>query len=681
MARYFAFISYSHDDAVAARWLHRALETYRIPRALRGLPGSGTLPDRLAPVFLDRAELATSAELTAEIQRALEDSENLIVVCSPAAARSRWVNEEIRRFCALGRHGRLFCVVVAGEGDGVVFPPALREPLVGADEASRPVEPLAADLRPEADGRRDGLLKLVAGLLGLRFDQLRRREQARRQRRLLAITTASVAISVALAGLSAFALFARREAEQQRSIAEQRSLTAERTTAFLQSLFEISDPSEARGETITAREMLDRGAKQIDTGLSDEPDVRATLIATLGSVYASLGLHRQADEVLGRAQTALPPGAGASAKLSIALGELRLLEGEYPAANDEFRKALEGLGALGGEADPERARALIAFGESLASTDEFDAAREKISQGIAAAQRARPEATALVARGVEAQGLAALYAGELDAAEVAYRQALAMRLAESGENHPKVSDDLNSLGSVEYLRGNRDRAAEYFARVLEIDRRVLSPEHPAIAGILNNLARINLEQRKFAEAREHLRHARDLMLAENSATHDDMAFVFNNLALAEAGLGNDPEALTNFAAAWRAAEPHRHRMRGPILTDLADLDCRAHRYAEAVQRLEQAQPFLAEDYPDDPWRQAWLGLVRASCALSAGDLAAANTALAANLPIVLARWPDDTLYGLSALRRAVAIRERAGDDTETAKLRQRIAQVAGAEAD
>ena len=347
MSRYFAFISYSHTDAALARWLHKSLETYRLPRALRSSREADALPERLAPVFLDRAELATSTELGAVIERALDESANLIVVCSPEAARSRWVNEEIRRFYALGRAERVFCVIAPSDETAngrVAFPPALRE---------RAAEPLAADLRPSGDGRADGFLKLVAGLLGVRFDDLRRREQARRQRRLVAITAASVSASVALAGLAGFAFLARQEAERQRSIAEQRSLTAERTTAFLQSLFSVSDPSEARGNTITAREVLDRGAREIDTGLRHEPGVRATLIATLGSVYASLGLYGRADDLLGRAQGDAPLDPEADALVAITRGELRTSQGDYPAANQELGRALTALEGAGPERDAE----------------------------------------------------------------------------------------------------------------------------------------------------------------------------------------------------------------------------------------------------------------------------------------------------------------------------------------
>ena len=678
MNQYFAFLSYSHVDSESARWLHKALETYRLPRALRALPGAESLPERMAPVFLDRADLSTSTELAAEVQRALDQSSNLIVLCSPAAVKSRWVNEEIRRFRELGREGRIFCVVVGDvdtDGPGDFFPPALSEARPGERPAGneRRPEPLAADLRLSADGRRDGFLKLAAGLLGVRFDQLRQREQARRHRRLMLITATSVAASVVLVGLTLFAFIARREAEVQRSIAEQRSLTAERTTVFLQSLFAVSDPSEARGNSITAREVLDRGARQIDAGLKREPSVRAALTTTLGTVYSSLGLYRQADELLAKANQLAEAEPAVAAKTAIALGELRTLQANYPEANQQFAKAVEAMSTLDSAVDIDRARGLIAWGESLASTDDFAAAREKIAAGIDAARRSRPPAIELISRGLEAQGLTARLAGDLPAAEAHYREALTMRIAESGQIHPKVSETLNSLGSIEYLRGNRFQAAEYFQRALAIDRRVLGPTHPDLASTLNNLARVYLEQRKFSEARTQLLTARDLMLAEKDATHDDMAFVFSNLALADVGLGNDAEAAPLFAAAWIAAEKHRHRLRGPILIDMADLDCRQGRHSEAEPRLMTAAQFLAEDYPDEPWRLAWLRLVHATCRLSAGDVPAAKTDLAKNLAVILHRWPDDTLYGLSALRRALAIHKAAADRADISTYTRRVA--------
>ena len=104
--RYWAFISYSHRDAKWARWLHKKLETYRIPGEWLGAPiGDRPIPRRLFPIFRDRDELASAGNLSDRIREALEASHALIVICSPSAATSPWVNEEVRTFKALGGVG------------------------------------------------------------------------------------------------------------------------------------------------------------------------------------------------------------------------------------------------------------------------------------------------------------------------------------------------------------------------------------------------------------------------------------------------------------------------------------------------------------------------------------------------------------------------------------------------
>jgi len=221
MGRYAAFISYSHSDERWARWLQRSLERYRVPRRLqREVATARSLPTRLYPVFRDRDELASSSDLDAAIQAALDDSDALIVVCSPAAAASQWVNAEIRRFQASGRQHRIFTFIVAGgtnpASPNCAFPPAL----LIAEDGTRLSEPLAADPAEHADGRRGALLKIAAGLLDVRVDDLRRRD-AQRQVRLWstaaagAATVAAVTISLAIT-----AQFARKEADLRRGQAE-----------------------------------------------------------------------------------------------------------------------------------------------------------------------------------------------------------------------------------------------------------------------------------------------------------------------------------------------------------------------------------------------------------------------------------------------------------------------------
>ncbi|MFT4047906.1 MAG: TIR domain-containing protein [Solimonas sp.] len=198
--RYWAFISYSHDDRSWARWLHRRLETYRVPRRLVGRPGpAGPRPRRLYPVFRDRDELPGSADLGGVVHRALRDSRYLIVICSRHAARSRWVNEEVETFKKLGREDRVLCLKIdeSDEPSGCFTPALLQRYDAGGRPTGRASEPLAADIAPDADGRDGAALKLIAGMLGVGYDDLRRRERRRRLRWHLALIAGSLALLVA----------------------------------------------------------------------------------------------------------------------------------------------------------------------------------------------------------------------------------------------------------------------------------------------------------------------------------------------------------------------------------------------------------------------------------------------------------------------------------------------------
>jgi tetratricopeptide (TPR) repeat protein len=219
---YWAFLSYCSHDRAAARWLQRALETYSLPSRFVGSPTqAGPAPKRFRPIFRDRTELAANADLGARIESALERSAYLIVVCSPQAAQSRWVDKEIVYFRALHGAGRILTVIVGDSPRSHLdcFPPALR---YGADSSNvvESPEPIAVDLRAGGDGRRMGCLKLVAGMLGVGLDELVRRDDRRRHRRMVVITAASLAGMAIMGALSTAALIARNEAQRQRGHAE-----------------------------------------------------------------------------------------------------------------------------------------------------------------------------------------------------------------------------------------------------------------------------------------------------------------------------------------------------------------------------------------------------------------------------------------------------------------------------
>jgi tetratricopeptide (TPR) repeat protein len=228
---YWAFLSYAHEDSETAEWLHQALEDFRVPPSLVGkLTDPGPVPARLTPVFRDRHELSAASDLGEEIEQALAGSRHLVVLCSPAAATSHWTNEEVDCFKRLRPEGCVLAAIVDGEPFASdmpgrerdeCFPPALRQRY---DRRGRPTdkraEPIAADLREGRDGRRLGLLKIVAGMLGVRLDDLVQRETLRRHRRLAWLTAASLAGMAVTSTLAVVAIQARDAARDERREAD-----------------------------------------------------------------------------------------------------------------------------------------------------------------------------------------------------------------------------------------------------------------------------------------------------------------------------------------------------------------------------------------------------------------------------------------------------------------------------
>jgi WD40 repeat protein len=184
--RYRAFISYSQRDTIAAQRLHRALENYRVPLGVSPdvVPSKRRL---LGKFFRDTDDMSAASDISATVRGAIEDSESLIVVCSPRSAQSRWVDTEIQHFRKTGRGDRIFAVIIEGEPNShdpntECFPPSLRldaGPDLHPDDM--PVEPVGIDMR--VDQLERVCARIAAGLLNVPFDQLwqRRRREAIRQ--------------------------------------------------------------------------------------------------------------------------------------------------------------------------------------------------------------------------------------------------------------------------------------------------------------------------------------------------------------------------------------------------------------------------------------------------------------------------------------------------------------------
>lgn len=236
-----AFISYSHADAEVAQWLHRALERYVVPAGLVGrTTPMGVVPRRLFPVFLDREEIPASSDLGQTIRVALAHSNCLIVICSPKAVRSQWVGEEIRSFKHLHGEARILGLIVGGEPNASDRPPIADQECfprpfryrVGPDGrlTEQRAEPVAPDIRPGHDPRRVALVRVIAGVLGVQYDDLRERDKVRRRRQLA--TTAAVVACVAGVVVSTVAVAvhkSRQAAGAVKTVQEQRGVVAAAT--------------------------------------------------------------------------------------------------------------------------------------------------------------------------------------------------------------------------------------------------------------------------------------------------------------------------------------------------------------------------------------------------------------------------------------------------------------------
>jgi tetratricopeptide (TPR) repeat protein len=203
---------------------------------------------------------------------------------------------------------------------------------------------------------------------------------------MLVFTTASFIGMAITSGLAVTAYLARIEAEEQRRIAEIEAETAKQTTDFMVGLFAVSDPSESLGNTITAREILDKGAERVETELADQPEIQATLMDTMGTVYKSLGLYDAAAPLVAksveRRRSIFGDDHLAVAQSLNHLGEVQALKAEYNEAEKNLREALAVRRDFLGSETPEVAETLTQLAYVLTEKGEYAAAEPLIRESL-----------------------------------------------------------------------------------------------------------------------------------------------------------------------------------------------------------------------------------------------------------------------------------------------------------
>lgn len=310
---------------------------------------------------------------------------------------------------------------------------------------------------------------------------------------------------------------------------------AERVAELFVDLFKVSDPAEARGKPISARELLDRGADKIEKELGGQPEVQATLMDVLGRVYMNLGIYDRATVLLEKSLQLRRELLGRKhrhvADSLEAVAELHRLKGQYDRADGLLREALSLHRELAGESDPQVAQVLNSLGKVLFGKGAYGEAETILRQALEINREALGEEHAEVATTLN--NLAAvLYAKGDDAgAEPAFRQSLAIRRKVLGETHPLVAATMTNLASLLSRKGDYDAAEQVNRESLDLYRKVVGPAHPSIATNLNNLALVLYAKGDLAAAEPLFRESLEMRRKLLGQHHPDIAQSLGNLGL------------------------------------------------------------------------------------------------------------------------------------------------------
>jgi len=387
---------------------------------------------------------------------------------------------------------------------------------------------------------------------------------------------------------------ARIRAQQAEKSAGVEALTARRTAEFLTDLFKVSDPGEARGNTITAREVLDRGAERIERELADQPEVQAAIMNTIGVVYNNLGLYDAAEPFLSRAleerkKTFGPDSleyADSANSLSVHYGDrgnydaaeplaracLRIRRAKLETNDARLADAIGGLGALliekgvPHEAEPLLKEALDlrlrVFGDAADTSS--DVAYALANLGSLYKDKARDaEAEKLLTRALQILRriypdghpdmiMAATHLAQVlerknklkEAADLR-REALQFARKYYGTDHSYFSNALNGLGQLLWHLGDYDAAEPYFLESLALHRRLFGNDNAKISFCLNNLGGLMYRKGNFVESERYYKEALGVIRKNRGEDGDELAMVLSNIgsSLWEQGKFDEAESV------------------------------------------------------------------------------------------------------------------------------------------
>jgi serine/threonine-protein kinase len=363
---------------------------------------------------------------------------------------------------------------------------------------------------------------------------------------------AALALVLTLVGL--FVQSARLQ--QARDVSERQRLRAEQVSSLLVDIFQVSDPGVAQGRNVTARELLDRGARRVQSELGGEPQVRAAMLATIAKVYRQLGLYHEAEPLAEQALLELRRG-GDRLHLGDALNELAVLRaslGQYERAEPLFREALAVRRAVHGEQDERVAAALNNLALLQHDRGHYAEAAHLYREALARDEQRFGRHDPRTLTGLSNLGLLEHDLGRDQEAERLLREVLAAREQRHGTRHPDVAETLALLGRVLGSQGYLDEAEAVLERALALERELRGGQHPDAARVLAELGSIARRRGQLARAEAFYRRALELQVARLGRAHPESAWTQVGLAECLLADGRTEAAEATLQPALRALQ-------------------------------------------------------------------------------------------------------------------------------
>jgi serine/threonine-protein kinase len=309
----------------------------------------------------------------------------------------------------------------------------------------------------------------------------------------------AAAVTLLVAALVAF-YTVRLAAERDHARVEAEKSAA--VASFLEDLFAVANPSESRGATVTAREILDAGAQRIEEDLAGQPDVQVEMMTVIARVMHGLGLYEEEKRMLESALVIAqgrPDGGEAIPSIMKQMGRLWMKRGDYVKADSLFRLALDGYARRFGAESMEAVGVLNDLGVALKEQYRLEEAETVYRQALAINRRIGEDTLAL---SVSMNNLAELYRRmeNFPAAESLHRENLALARRIYGEPHPNVAASMNNLALTLIAQEKLEEAEPFFRASLRMRQTLYGADHPDLAPGYRNLGGLMKSLGKYASA-------------------------------------------------------------------------------------------------------------------------------------------------------------------------------------